>query len=46
MTTKELLTRIEEIFSQKLSSKTGWGKNEVLSAYKDSVKEALMEMIS
>ncbi len=45
MTTKELLKRIEEIFTQKLSLKTGWGKNEVLIAYKDSVREALMEMI-
>ncbi len=45
MTTKELLQRIEEIFTEKLSRKTGWGKNEVLVAYKDSVKEALIEMI-
>ncbi len=45
MTTKELLQRIEKIFAEKLSRKTGWGKNEILVAYKDSVKEALMEMI-
>ena len=45
MKTKELLQRIEELFSQKLSVKTGWGKNEVLIMYKDSVKEALMEAI-
>ena len=45
MTTKELLQRIEKIFTEKLSHKTGWGKNEILVAYKDSVKEALMEMI-
>ena len=43
MKTKELLERIEKIFSDKLSQKSGWGKNEVLVAYKDSVKEALME---
>ena len=40
-----LLLRIEKIFTEKLSRKTGWGKNEVLVAYKDSVKEALMEML-
>ncbi|MBT9138987.1 MAG: hypothetical protein DDT31_01567 [Syntrophomonadaceae bacterium] len=41
----KLLQRIEEIFTEKLSRKTGWGKNEVLVAYRDSVKEALIEMI-
>jgi len=45
VTTKELLQRIESIFSGKLSRKTGWGKNEVLVALKDSIKEALMETI-
>ena len=45
MKTKELLERIEEIFSDKLTQKTGWGKNEVLVAYKDSVKETLMEVL-
>lgn len=45
MTTKELLQLIEKIFTEKLSRKTGWGKNEILIAYKDSVKEALMETI-
>mgnify|MGYP000858076154 CR=1 FL=1 len=42
---KQLLKRIEEIFSEKLKEKTGWGRNEVLQAYKDSVSEALMELI-
>lgn len=42
---KKLLERIEEIFAAKLEAKTGWGKNEVLVLYKDSVKEALMELI-
>ena len=45
MKIKELLERIEKIFSDKLSQKTGWGKNEVLIAYKDSVKETLMEVL-
>lgn len=42
---KKILLRIEEIFIQKLSTKTSWGKNEVLQIYKDSVNEALMEFI-
>lgn len=42
---KKLLQRIEEIFIQKLQAKTGWGRNEIQVLYKDSVSEALMEMI-
>jgi hypothetical protein len=42
---KELLKRIEEIFVQKLQTKTGWGRNEVLAAYKDSVNEAVLELV-
>lgn len=45
MTTKELLQLIEKIFTEKLSHKTGWGKNEVLTAYKESVSESLMEIV-
>ena len=42
---KEILSRIDAIFEKKLSAKTGWGKNEVLRAYRESVSEALMELI-
>ena len=42
---KKLLKRIEEIFTIKLQSKTGWGRNEILAVYKDSVSEALMETL-
>lgn len=42
---KALLKRIEEIYTQKLQAKTGWGRNEVLAAYKDSVHEAIMELV-
>ena len=42
---KKLLERIEELFTQKLSTKTGWGKNEILQTYKDCVREALMEAL-
>ena len=42
---KELIKRIEQIFAQKLQAKTGWGRNEILSAFKDSVNEAVLEFI-
>ncbi len=42
---KELLKRIEELFTQKLQQKTGWGRNEVLAAYKESVSEAILELM-
>jgi len=41
-----LLKRIDEIFATKLQSKTGWGRNDVLNAYRDSVREALMELLT
>jgi hypothetical protein len=42
---RELLVRIEELFKERLLEKTGWGRNEVLSAYKDAVNEAILEMV-
>lgn len=42
---KQLLQRIEELFTAKLQAKTGWGRNEVLAAYRDAVREALMEAL-
>lgn len=42
---KKLLKRIEELFTEKLQSKTGWGRNEIIQLYKDSVTEAIMEML-
>lgn len=42
---KKLLGRIETIFNEKLSSKTGWGRNEVMAAYKESVNQALLELL-
>lgn len=42
---KKLLERILALFTEKLAKKTGWGKNEVLNAYKDSVREALLELV-
>lgn len=42
---KQLLKRIEEIFNQKLQLKTGWGRNEIILIYKESVAEAIIEFI-
>jgi len=42
---KALLKRIEELFTEKLQAKTGWGRNEVLAAYKEAVNEAILEML-
>lgn len=42
---KKLIQRIEDIFTDKLKVKTGWGRNEVLSLYKESVNEAVLEFI-
>ena len=42
---KQLLKRIEEIFIEKLQAKTGWGKNEIIIIYKESVNEAILETL-
>ena len=42
---KQLLQRIEVLFTEKLQAKTGWGRNEILALYKEAVSEALMEML-
>jgi len=42
---KELIKRIEQIFAQKLQAKTGWGRNEVMEAYRSTVNEAILEFI-
>ena len=36
---------LEKCFKEKLNAKTGWGRNEILEAYKESVNEALLEII-
>lgn len=40
-----LLDRIQELFFAKLQSKTGWGRNEIMAAYKEAENEALREQI-
>lgn len=42
---KKLLARIEELFTQKLQAKTGWGRNEIIALYKEAVSEAVLEML-
>ncbi len=42
---KKLLKRIDEIFEKKLQEKTGWGRNDVLKIYRESVNEALLELL-
>ena len=42
---KKLLQRIEQLFTEKLQSKTGWGRNEIIALYRDAVSEALMEAL-
>jgi len=42
---KKLLERIKFLFTEKLKSKTGWGRNEIISAYDECVNTAIMEML-
>ena len=42
---KKLITRIKEIFTDKLQAKTGWGRKEIMVAYDEAVTEALLEMM-
>lgn len=42
---KKLLKRIDELFEQKLQEKTGWGRNDILKVYRESVNEAILETL-
>ena len=42
---KQLLARIEELFRARLSTKTGWGRNDVLDEYRAAVSEAILELL-
>lgn len=42
---KEIIQRIEEIFLEKLKEKTGWGRNQIIKIFKESIKEALLEFV-
>ena len=43
---KKLIERITELFTQKLQSKTGWGRNEILALHAAAVAEAVMETLA
>jgi hypothetical protein len=38
---KDIITEIQTLFSDRLQSKNGWGKNEVLELYNQCVIEVL-----
>lgn len=42
---QKLIDRITELFKEKLSVKTGWGKNEIFAIYKDCVIQATLEIL-
>jgi hypothetical protein len=42
---KKLLDRIRVLFQEKLATKTGWGRNDVLTAYDQAVNEAVLELL-
>jgi hypothetical protein len=44
--TKELLDLIREKFLIKLTLKTGWGRNDVVSAYDQAVSEAAILILN
>jgi hypothetical protein len=41
----KLFNRITELFKLKLSTKTGWGRNEAIEIYKDCVAQATLEVL-
>lgn len=43
---KKLIERITELFTQKLQTKTGWGRTEVLALHAEAVTEALLETLA
>ena len=42
---KQLLKRIRELFEEKVSRKTGWGKNELMIEFDKAIIEALVELL-
>lgn len=42
---KKLIERIEELFTSYLSTKTNWGRNEILALHSLAVKTALLEIV-
>lgn len=42
---REIIDRITELFFDKLSVKTNWGRNEIMKAYNDAVVQALLDFL-
>lgn len=42
---ENIIKRIQEIFFEKLQEKTGWGRNQIIKIYRESVNEALIEFL-
>lgn len=42
---KEILVRLEEVFTKKLNVKTNWGRLQIMQTYRESVTETLLEML-
>jgi hypothetical protein len=42
---KKLLDLVRAKFAAKLATKTGWGRNDVLTAYDQAVSEAVLELL-
>ena len=42
---KKLIALIEKIFKEKLQSKTGWGRKEIMILHKEAVAEAALELM-
>lgn len=42
---KKLIEIIRRKFAEKLATKTGWGRNDVMTAYDQVVSEALLELL-
>lgn len=43
---KKLLARIKELFAARLATKTGWGRNDIMTEYNHAVNEAIMELLN
>lgn len=42
---RRLLALIEEEFQKRLAQKTGWGRNEVMVAYKEAQTAAMLRLV-
>ena len=41
----KLINRIKQLFKEKLSAKTGWGRNEILEMFNECVSQATLEAL-